>query len=188
MRKFLVLLPLLVLPVSALAQQTPKVEVFGGYSNLVSNFDNSSVDMNGVNFSVQENLNSWFGGVLDFSTHFGTANYPATGAGASGTTSFRTNTQSVTYGPVFSYRKSKAITPFAHAMLGAVRGGTEYLNISQPEVRFGVYAGGGVDVKITPRVSLRLIQADYLMSRFSNSRQDNIRLSAGVVLLLGKKK
>jgi hypothetical protein len=176
MRKFLILLPLLALPISALAQQTPKVEVFGGYSNFVANFSNSSADMNGANFSVQENLNSWFGGVLDFSTHFGTQN------------GFRTNTQSVTYGPVFSYRKNKSIVPFGHAMVGAVRGGPEYLGISQPEVRFGVYAGGGLDVRVTPMVALRLIQADYLMSRFSSIRQDNIRLSAGIVLLLGKKK
>ena len=83
MRKFLILLPLLALPVSALAQQTPLVEVFGGYSNLASNINVSSIDLNGVNFSAQENLNSWFGGVLDFSTHFGTEN------------GLKTNTQTV---------------------------------------------------------------------------------------------
>jgi hypothetical protein len=176
MRKFLVLLPLLVFPVSALAQQTPKVEVFGGYSNLAANFNASSFDMNGVNLSAQENLNSWFGGVLDFSTHFGTEN------------GFKTNTQSVTYGPVFSYRKNKSIVPFGHAMLGAERGGSNYLNISQPETRFAAYAGGGLDVNVRPNIALRLIQVDYLMTKFSNSRQDNMRLSAGVVFYLGKKK
>ncbi len=176
MRKFLVLLPLLVLPVSALAQETPQVEVFGGYSNLNANMNASSVNLNGVNFSVAENLNSWFGGALDISSHFGTEN------------GFRTNTQSLTYGPVFSYRKNKTIVPFAHAMLGAVRGGPEYLGISKPEERFGVYTGGGLDVKVTPHVALRVIQADYLMTRFSNARQDNIRLSAGIILLFGHKK
>ena len=45
MRKFLVLLPLLVLPVSALAQETPQVEVFGGYSNLNANMNASSVNL-----------------------------------------------------------------------------------------------------------------------------------------------
>ena len=176
MRKFLVLLPLLVLPVSALAQQEPKVEVFGGYSNLTANLNASSFNMNGVNFSVAENLNSWFGGALDFSSHFGTEN------------GLRINTLSMTYGPVFSYRKNKHIVPFGHGLLGAVRGGPDYLNISKPEIRFGVYVGGGVDVKVTPHIALRLIQADYLMTRFSSVRQDNIRLSAGIVLLLGKKK
>jgi len=176
MRKFLILLPLLALPVSALAQQTPRVEIFSGYSNLASNINVTSIDLNGVNLSVQENLNSWFGGVLDFSTHFGKEN------------GLKTNTQTVSYGPVFSYRKNKTFVPFAHAMVGAERGGTNYLNISRPEERLAILAGGGVDVNVTPRLALRLIQADYLMSRFSNTRQDNIRLSAGVVFYLGKKK
>ena len=32
----------------------------------------------------------------------------------------KTNTQTVSYGPVFSYRKNKTFVPFAHAMVGAV--------------------------------------------------------------------
>ena len=176
MRKFLVLVPFLVLPLSALAQDVPRVEVFGGYSNLAANVDSSSFDMNGVNFSVTENLNSWFGGALDISSHFGTEN------------TFRTNTESLTYGPVFSYRKARNIVLFGHGLLGAVRGGPEYLNISKPEERFGVYVGGGLDVKVRPNLALRLFQADYLMTRFSSARQDNIRISAGIVLLIGKRK
>jgi len=176
MRKFLVLLPLLVLPVSLWAQDTPRVQVFGGYSNMYANANNANFDMNGINGSVQENLNSWFGGVLDISGHFGTEN------------GFKVNTESATYGPVFSYRKNKAFTPFAHALLGAVRGSSEYLNISQPEERFGVYVGGGLDLNVAPHIALRVFQADYLMTRFSSTRQDNIRISAGIVLNLGGKK
>lgn len=176
MRKFLVLLPLLLLPVSAWADDIPRYEVFAGYSNLAANVNNSSIDMNGVNGSFQENLNSWFGGALDISGHFGTEN------------GFKVNTESAMYGPVFSYRKSKTITPFAHALLGAVRGSPDYLGISKSEERFGAYLGGGLDLKVGPGVSLRLIQVDYLLSRFSNSSQDNIRLSAGIVFTLGRKK
>jgi hypothetical protein len=176
MRKFLVAMVFLVMPLSAFAQQTPVVEVFGGYSNKAANVNASSFDMNGVNFSVTENLNSWFGGTLDGDGHWGTEN------------GFKVNTQSLTYGPVFSYRKFKSITPFGHTLLGAVRGGSEYLNISKPEERFGVYVGGGLDLKVRPNLAIRLIQADYLMTRFSMTRQDNMRLSAGIVLLFGKKK
>jgi opacity protein-like surface antigen len=176
MRKFLVLLPLLILPVSALAEDVPKFEVFGGYSNFVANVNTSNFDMNGVNGSFQENLNSWFGGVLDISGHFGTDN------------GFKVNTESATYGPVFSYRRNKNLVPFAHAMLGAVRGSPEYLGISKSEERFGAYVGGGLDLKVAPNLALRLIQADYLMTHFSHTRQDNLRLSAGIVLTFGKKK
>lgn len=176
MRKFLVAVVFLVMPLSALAQQTPVVEVFGGYSNLSANVNASSINMNGVDFSATENLNSWFGGTMDFSGHFGTER------------GYRVNTDSLTYGPVFSYRKVKRIVPFGHSLLGAVRGGPEYLGISKPEFRFGVYVGGGLDIQLRPNLALRLIQADYLLTRFSQTRQDNMRLSAGIVLLLGKKK
>jgi len=79
------------------------------------------------------------------------------------------------------------VVPFAHALLGAVRGSSNYLDISKPAVHFAVAVGGGIDVKLTDRVALRLIQADYLMTRFSSTRQDNIRLSAGIVLRFGRK-
>jgi hypothetical protein len=175
MRKALIFLALLIPPVSALAQQTPQVEVFGGYSNLTSNLNATNFNLSGFNVSVTENLNSWFGGVLDFSSHNGTE------AG------FKTNMQTLMYGPVFAYRKHPSFVPFVHGMAGVVRGGPEYLNISMPEYRVGLVAGGGVDLKVSQRVSLRLIQADYLMTRFSSARQDNIRLSVGIVLRFGKR-
>jgi len=79
------------------------------------------------------------------------------------------------------------MVPFAHCLLGAVRGSTDYLNISEPAWQFTVVAGGGIDVKLTHSVALRLIQADYVMTRFSSASQDNIRLSAGIVLRFGRK-
>ena len=176
MRKLLVLLPLLIFPVSAWAQQTPKVEVFGGYSNLEANFSGSQFNMSGFNIAATQNMNSWFGGTLDFSGHFGTEN------------GVKTNTESLGYGPVFSYRKAKTVIPFGHAMIGVTRGGPEYLNISQAEFRFDALVGGGIDVKIASNLALRVVQADYLMTRFSGARQDNLRLSAGIVLLFGRKR
>src|SRR5271165_984384 len=111
MQKLLFVLPLWFLPVMALAQETPKLEVLGGYSNLSANVNASSINMSGFDASVAENVNSWFGGALDLSAHFGTEGGKTV------------NTESFSYGPVFSYRKSKSVTPFAHILLGAVRGG-----------------------------------------------------------------
>jgi len=73
-------------------------------------------------------------------------------------------------------------------MVGVERGGTNYLGISQPEERIAVLAGGGVDLKVLPGIALRLVQVDYVYTGFSNNRQDNMRISAGVVFNLGKKK
>ncbi|HXJ94423.1 MAG TPA: hypothetical protein VMT20_16375 [Terriglobia bacterium] len=171
----LLILPLLFVPLNAIAQHTPEVEVFGGYSNLIANVSGPSFNLNGLDFSVAENVNSWFGGALDFTSHFGTE------AGN------KVNTQTITYGPVFSYRKHPSVVPFAHCLLGAVRGSSNYLNISKSAWQFTVVAGGGFDVKLTNSVALRVIQADYVMTRFSSTSQDNIRLSAGIVVQFGRK-
>ncbi len=166
---------LLFVPLTLAAQDTPKTEVYGGFSELVANVNQSSFEMPGLDFSVTENVNHWFGGTLDFSSQFGKD------AG------LKVNSQSLAYGPVVSYRRNPKLVPFGHLLLGAFRGSADYLNISKPEYEFGVYAGGGLDVKLGENLSLRVIQADYLMTRFSNTRQDNMRISAGLVFRFGHK-
>jgi outer membrane immunogenic protein len=45
--------------------------------------------------------------------------------------------------------------------------------------------GGGLDLNTSPRLALRLLEADYLYTGFNNSadnHQNNVRLSAGIVL------
>ncbi len=166
---------LLLVPFPATAQNTPAAEVFGGYSHLVGNLSNSTFNLNGFDGSVEENLNKWFGGKLDVSSQFGTE------AG------YKVNSQTIAYGPVFSYRKDPKVTPYAEGLLGAVRGSAEYLGVSRPEYKFGALLGGGVDVRLNDRVSLRVVEVDYLMTRFSAATQDNIRISAGFVFRFGQK-
>jgi peptidoglycan-associated lipoprotein len=48
-----------------------------------------------------------------------------------------------------------------------------------------VKVGGGVDLDLTPRISLRVIQADWVRTQFPNGTSDvqnNIQLGAGVVI------
>jgi hypothetical protein len=155
--------------VVAAGQQTPRIEIFGGYSHLFADVGNSSFGLNGFHASGAENLNSWFGGVLDFSSHYGTL------AGVN------VNTQSIMYGPRFAYRKIGLVTPSVHALFGAVHGSAGLYGISMPDTHFAYSFGGAVDVKVTDRIALRVVQADYLRTRFLNLRQDNVRVSAGLV-------
>ena len=46
--------------------------------------------------------------------------------------------------------------------------------------------GGGVDYALNDRVAVR-VQGDYLMTRFLDARQDNIQLTAGLVVRIGSK-
>ena len=75
----------------------------------------------------------------------------------------------------------------AHADGLLVSGNTPANNSS---VVFASNAGGGLDLVMHPesRVSLRLVEADYLATLFrngENNHQNNLRISAGIVIRMG---
>jgi len=155
--------------VAAVAQETPKIELFTGYSHLSADLNNTSYNLNGVNVSAAENVNSWFGGVLDFSSSFGSH------AG------LNVNTQTIMYGPRIAYRKSRFVTPSVHALFGGIRGSRGFDDISVANWRFAMGLGGEIDLRINDKVALRLVQVDYIPTHFLNLRQDNVRVSVGFV-------
>ncbi|MCL5288754.1 MAG: outer membrane beta-barrel protein [Acidobacteria bacterium] len=175
MRKLFILVALLVLVSgTAMAQDHPKAEIFGGYSFLRVN---PGQGVSGENFaggwhaSIAGNVNNWFGVVGEFSGHYKTI------AGV------KTNAHSFTFGPRISYRNNEKVTPFAHVTFGGVRlggGGTS-------ENAFAMTFGGGVDAKINDNVAFRVAQFDYILTRFdgpvtgSNANQHNFRISTGIV-------
>ena len=175
MRPVIWLIPvILLLCMTTQAQETPAWEISGGYSYLRGDLSGSSFNLNGGTGSVTENLNSWFGGRLEVSAYHGNV---------SGT---NVSAQTITYGPVFSYRRFANFNPFAHIQLGAIHASQGYLGISASASKFAMVSGGGVDFQINKRAAVR-VQADYLMSRFLNLRQDNIQGSAGLIIRFGKK-
>src|SRR5215467_2495500 len=94
MRKLVWLCGLLALiSISAVAQDYPKVEVFGGYSYLHTSVVGNGFNFNGGSGSVAYNPNQWFGIVGDFGAYHNGA--------------FGVSTTDVTYlfGPKFTYRK-----------------------------------------------------------------------------------
>jgi len=167
---------ILLMSITARAQEqvTPGWEISGGYSYLKANLGGSSFHLNGVEASATQNLNNWFGGRLEVSAFHG--------AEAGQTVS----AQTFTYGPVFSYRRIRTITPFAKVQLGAVHASAGYLGISANALKFAMVGGGGVDVRVSKMASVRL-QGDYLMTRFLGSNQNNIQGTAALVLRFGKK-
>jgi opacity protein-like surface antigen len=165
---------ILILGATVQAQEVPRVEISGGYSLLDANVNGTSFRLNGGNVSATENLNKWFGGRLEFNAFSGTT---------SGTS---VTAQTITYGPVFAYRKFERMTPFGHLQIGAIHASQGYLGISQSATKFALASGGGVDFNLNERFAFR-VQGDYLMSRFLNLRQDNLMLSTGLVVRFGRK-
>jgi outer membrane immunogenic protein len=84
--------------------------------------------------------------------------------------------------------------PFGQVLVGAehasgtlVEGPTPAA--SDPAMVFAMNAGGGLDRRLTPHWSLRLVEADYLMTQTSNrvnDMQNNFRISTGLVYHFGK--
>jgi hypothetical protein len=165
---------LLLLCITARAQETPAWEASGGYSYLKADLHGSSFHLNGGTISATENLNNWFGGRLEVSAYHGNV------AGTS------VSAQTATYGPVLTYRHLKSVVPFVHAQFGAIHGSQGYLGISQSAIKFAMVSGAGVDIRVGRRTSIRL-QGDYMMSRFLGLRQDNLQGLVGVVYRFGKK-
>jgi len=178
MRKIVQVIALvLFLSLPAMAQKASPWDIYGGYSYLRADVGGVDQPLRGWDFAIGQNVNRWFGGVLDF-----TGDYAPRGG-------VNTNLHTFAIGPRFSYRKVKNLVPFAQVLLGAVRGSKGYLGppgLSQTKIDFGFSAGGGLDLKFNQHVALRIIQADYLVTPFFGARQDNLRASAGLVFYLGK--
>ena len=181
------LLVLVSLP--AMAQSDfPKAEVFGGYSFFRANPE--GMNLHGWNASVTGNVTRWFGIEGDFSGHYGSPD-------VFGFTVPFVDVHSYTFmgGPKLSYRGGSA-TAFAHFLIGGASAGTSAFNVSVSSNTLAAAIGGGIDLNITKSIAFRVIQADYLMTRYDSApqifmsgfdkRQNNFRLSAGIVFRLGK--
>jgi hypothetical protein len=105
----------------ALAQNIPAADVAGGYS-FIKVVKGSSLTADGGSGSVALNFNNWLGAVSDFALYHSSV----IGSGlAAGT---------YTFGPRFSYRHWRRITPFTQVLFGGVR---------YPANGFVFAAGGG---------------------------------------------
>ncbi|MGA9771020.1 MAG: outer membrane beta-barrel protein [Blastocatellia bacterium] len=184
---------LITLSAPSQAQDAPDVEVFGGYSFFKGDGGGS---LHGWNASIVGNLGQSFGVVADLSGHYGTQSlradfsdpdFPATIIARADSNA---KLHMILGGLQYAYRKHKKITPFAHALFGASRLSTKATlsfagitrEISTADIAFTAAFGGGLDLKLNENVSLRMIQADYVLTRFGGSTQSNARLSIGIVL------
>jgi hypothetical protein len=168
-----------------------QVEIFGGYSYMRANtvITGTPLNLNGASFSVALYVNNWLGLVGDLGRYY-QGNIAADG--------FSLTLSSYQFGPRLCLRNHTHLTPFGQFLLGAGHaGGTLYtrsLGSGMPPLGanngFLFTAGGGADWRLSPRIGIRLVQAEYLHSQFLNgnsngNRQNNLRLTTGVVFNFG---
>ncbi len=190
-----------VMAIPAAAQETPpKAEAFLGYSYVRANPDASGVssfNLHGGIGSLTYNVTDSLGLVADFGGYrVGNIN----GVDVDG------NVFTYLFGPRFTYRRSNRVTPFVQVLFGGARGSAQVAGTPGSQNAFAMTAGGGLDVKVNRYAAVRLIQAEYLLTRFDEPNdgvcilivpppagciatrsQNNVRLSTGIVFRFGSR-
>ena len=175
----------------ASAQDDSKVTVFGGYSYVRANpgFGAPGLNFNGGSGSIAYNVNSWLGAVADFGGYHWSGSGDTSGVDATVVTYL--------FGPKVSMHAGP-ITPFVQTLFGGAHGSGDITGVvcdarvrsvrpeqslcsgSGSDNAFSMALGGGLDWNATPHIGVRLIQGEYLMTRFFSNTQNNARISAGV--------
>lgn len=175
-----------IMNVRATAQETPKFEVFAGYSlervapcgtafgQCISEGSIPSTTFNGWNASFTGYFYKFLGLTADFSGHYAYVGVAADSA----------HRYSYLFGPVCSLRSGK-IAPFAHALFGEISQGSPTQVIRMDYTNFMWAAGGGLDVRLRRRLAIRPLQFDYEKHQVASFTQgattQGLRYSAGVV-------
>ena len=168
-------------------------EIFGGYAFLVPNgWGDLDYKINNIPNAFDASNTYYFrntpnfGLVLDGSGHFRGGTTPPNLANGSNDS---TGVGYALGGLQYKYHTDK-LSPFVRALVGAA-------NISPDcchgtEWSFAAGGGGGLDLSVTPRFSIRLAQVDYIYSNYSHifasnhpTQWNSVRLGAGVVFSLG---
>jgi hypothetical protein len=165
LRKFGLLVVLaLSLSLSAHAQSlTDKIEVFGGYSFM--HYDTSpSFNSNGWELAGQYKVMSWLGAVADIDGHYGTFE------------GINPNLHDYLIGPQVSF--PARVSPFAHVLIGA----SHFSAGGASSNSFATGFGFGIDDKVAPSISWRVVQLDFIRTRLFGVTENNTRISTGIVI------
>ncbi len=185
--------------------RTPKAELFLGYSRFgTASTDtvsgNRMVGLNGGSASIAFNFNRYIGLVGDFGG-YDDSKVQLTGTGANQAIVVNSSGTAYSYlfGPRFSFRHDSRFTPFVQVLAGGIHAsavnaancsGTA-CTVLPAQNAFAFTGGGGLDIRITHHISIRAVQAEYMMTRFDSipaggsSSQNDLRLSSGLLFGFG---
>jgi len=169
------------------AQVASRWDVFGGFS--ARRFDSTTIGykdysyLYGWNAQGAINITLKFGAVLDLSGNYGS----------------KLDVYNFMIGPQYSWRRDKSRF-FVHGLFGK---GQVRVNIPNAPPNLGgnnpqqpgrsyfesvgkaFGGGGGFDVDLSPRITVRVFQADFLRNDTFGANQDDFRVSGGLVFHFG---
>jgi hypothetical protein len=181
------------------------------------NFSGVQFQQHNLNFqqlgweaTLVENANRWLGGEFDFGGFYGTPSagflYPASelvspNPDFSKKVPIILRQQSILFGPRLTWRRPGPLVLFAHMPIGIAYANASLSQSAVVATNFQVLPVGtiksdsglaispgiGADLRLNGRMMVRVIQVDYLMTHVFATRQDNVRVSAGLNLTFGQK-
>jgi opacity protein-like surface antigen len=160
----------------------PQFEVAGAFSYVRAKAANTGAgfDLNGGSASVAYNYRDRFAIVGDF----GGYRFSGLGPGLSSTM--------YTYlaGPRIPLRRNRRLKPFVQVLAGGGRLTASSSGVNASESGFVMAPGAVLDFMLRHRLAVRIIEADYLFTRFAHpdgsaAMQNNFRISAGLVFRFG---
>ena len=169
-RMALVIALLTVTVVVATAQETPRFEVFGGYSylNVGSSGQQKGFGLNGWNAQASWNLTNWLAATADFGGYYGSPS------------AVSVHNYSYMFGPTLSYR-TQHFVPFAQALFGGGHVTAKIGGLRSTQNAFAMALGGGLDLPIKRHFGVRLAQVDWLRTQYFSTHQNGVRVSTGVM-------
>lgn len=157
-----------------------------GYNNIRANAPPGACtcfDLNGGFVSGSVHLTEWLAIEGEF-TGGHSSNISPLGQGLTLTT--------FTGGPHFSYRYRR-LSPFGEVLVGGAHGSDSYFpsqTTSSPSASsFAVSTGGGLDIRLNQRFSVRAVDVQYLRTSFPNgvnNEQNHVMLGSGIVIKFQK--
>ena len=151
-----------------------KVDIYAGYSHARVDFGGDFEGFNGVEGAVTGNFSRYLGVKGDYAFHYKKFDAPAP---------FEVNAKTHTLVGGLQLKdnsKETKVKPFGHLMAGFTAARVSGF-VSDSETGFAGIIGGGVDIKISPRVDFRAIQFDYNPTRLGGETQHNFRVGIGLV-------
>lgn len=172
--------------------------VFFGYSYLNADVTGNRSNTNGWEASIEGKVAPFLGLVGDFDGHYsGTVNFPVSDCSGSGCPvdpstgipsgggylSANISEHNILFGPRVFFAAGR-LRPFGEFLVGAshinVTGAGTNMSFGS-DSSFATAIGGGLDYRIMRRVAWRF-QGDYVHTSLLGGRQNNVRLSTGIVV------
>ena len=163
-------------------EPSTKFDAFAGYSYVRANPTSlPSFNMNGGEASLAYKANNWLSGVADFAGY-------RTSRLIFSPPNFKGNMWTYQFGPRVTYRHLGRVTPYVQTLFGVAHATSDTYLLGHNQTDFAMTLGGGIDYRLSHRLSLHLIEADDLVTRFKEfseaarrPTQNNVRISTGVV-------